>query len=107
MEKHIKVASSLANILDNQFAVGKFRFGYGSLINVIPGIGDCIDAVLSLYIIWIAIRVGIPIGIIMQMIGNIIVNFIIGLIPIFGDAYYFIRKVNMKNVTLLKKYAIL
>lgn len=92
-------------MLDNQFGVGKLRFGYGSLINLIPGIGDIVDVFLSFYIIWISMRVGIPIYVIVQMIGNILVNFIIGLIPVFGDAYYFIRKVNMKNVTLLKKHA--
>lgn len=105
MEKHIKFASSVAYMLDSQFGVGKIRFGYGSLINLVPGIGDFIDAIVSFYIIWIAVQVGVPTLVLFQMFGNIIVSFLIGLIPLAGDAYYFIRKVNMKNVALLKKYA--
>ncbi len=105
MNKHIEFASYLANKLDSQFGVGKIRFGYGSLINIVPGIGDSIDALLSFYIIGVAIHVGIPAIIILQMVFNIVINYLIGLIPILGDAYYIIRKVNIKNVELLKKHA--
>lgn len=105
MNKHIEFASRLAHMLDSQFGVGKIRFGYGSLINIIPGIGDSIDALLSFYIIGIAVYIGIPVVVIFQMIFNIVINYFIGLVPFFGDAYYIIRKVNLKNVELLKKHA--
>lgn len=105
MNKHVEFASQVATMLDSQFGVGKIRFGYGSLINIIPGIGDSIDALLSMYIIWVAVYVGVPFLIIGQMIVNILINYVIGLVPVFGDAFYIIRKVNLKNVELLKKHA--
>lgn len=104
MEKHLKLASSVAHALDNQFGVGAFRFGYASLINIIPGVGDILDALLSFYIVWIAIQMRARTMIILQMAWNILVNFLIGLLPFYGDFIYLIRKVNVKNVDLLKKY---
>lgn len=104
MEKHLKVASSLAHILDNKFSIGGIRFGYASMLNIIPAVGDTIDAVLSLYIVWIAILMKASPWIILRMGWNIFTNFLIGLIPIYGDIIYLIRKVNVKNVELLKQH---
>ena len=105
MEKHVKAATFLANILDNSIHIGQYSFGLSALVDLIPGIGDIIDAMLSFYIVWIAFRMEIPILVILRMIYNIVVNFIIGLIPVVGDVIYVLRKVNLKNVALLKQYA--
>ena len=104
MEKHLEIASSLAHVLDNQFRIGRLRFGYASLLNVIPAVGDTIDALLSLYIVWIAILMRASPWIILRMGWNIFINFLIGLIPIYGDIIYLIRKVNITNVELLKQH---
>jgi len=100
----MKNASMLANLLDNQFEIAGIRFGFSALIDLIPGIGDFLDAVLSLYIVWIAWEARVPSFVILQMIGNIVIFFFIGLIPVLGDALYILRQVNMKNLRLLQKY---
>jgi hypothetical protein len=104
MRNHIKTASVLANFLDNQFEIAGIRFGFSALIDLIPGVGDFLVAALSLYIVWIAWEVGVPSFVILQMIGNIVIFFFIGLIPVLGDALYILRQVNMKNLRLLQKY---
>ena len=38
---------------------GGFRFGIGGIIGLIPGIGDIVDALLSLYIVGRAIQLDI------------------------------------------------
>jgi len=40
-----------------------------------------------------------------HMLWNILVNFLIGLIPILGDAAYIFRKANLKNLRILQDYA--
>jgi hypothetical protein len=104
MQSHISIATTLATLLDSQFGIGKVRFGLSAIIDMIPGFGDTIDAILSFYIVWIAIQLKIPISVILKMIYNIAVNFFLGLIPFIGELTYIIRKANMKNVVLLKEY---
>lgn len=108
MDRRIEIATTLAHTLDNQFGIGKFRFGIAALIDLIPipGVGDMIDTGLSLYIVLLAIELKVPTWIILRMLGNIAINFIFGIIPFLGSIIYFIRKANVKNVTLLKKYAL-
>lgn len=105
MNRHLIFAASLANLLDNQFGFGKYKFGLSAIIDLIPGVGDIIDAAISFYLVWIAINMKVPGLIIFHMVWNILVNFIIGLIPILGDAAYIFRRVNLKNLKLLQDYA--
>ena len=105
MNSHLKVATRLANLLDNSLQVGPYRFGLSGLINIIPGIGDVIDALLSLYLVWIAFQMEVPARIMLQMLGNIGINFVLGAVPVLGDLVYLVRKVNLKNLQLLQEYA--
>lgn len=105
MEAQLKAASILTNILDNQFAILGVRFGINSFFDLIPGLGDIIATLLSLYLVWIAVEMELPKLGIAQMLWNILVNFLIGLIPIVGDAIYIFRKANVKNLRILNEYA--
>ena len=105
MNQHLKVATRLANLLDNRFQIGPYRFGISGLINIIPGVGDVIDVVLSLYLVWIAFQMEVPGRIMAQMLGNIAVYFVVGAVPFLGDLVYIFRRVNLKNLQLLQRYA--
>jgi len=51
----------LARWLDYAFELPNgFRFGLAGFIGLIPGIGNIIDALVSLYIIYRSIQLGIP-----------------------------------------------
>src|SRR5471030_3283387 len=104
MENQLYIASLLANVLDNKFNVFGFRFGVSAVIDLIPGLGDILDALLSFYIVWIAIQIHIPKTKIAQMIWNIIFSFLIGLIPLAGDAVYVFYKPNLRNLKILKNF---
>lgn len=104
METHLKIASALAWALDNSIGFGKFRFGASALIDLIPGIGDLLDAILSMYLVWIGVKMGLPQTKLLQMLLNIGINFSLGLIPVLGDVGYFFYKSNMRNLKILKNY---
>jgi len=104
MENQLNIASLLTNILDNQFNLFGFRFGVSAVIDLIPGLGDILDALLSCYIVWLAIQMHIPKTKIMQMIWNIFFSFLIGLIPLLGDAAYIFYKPNLRNLKILKSF---
>ena len=104
MENQLHIASLLTNILDNKFNLFGFRFGVSAVIDLIPGLGDILDAILSCYIEWIAIQMPIPKTKIAEMIWNILFSFLIGLIPLVGDTAYIFYKPNLRNLKILKSF---
>lgn len=105
MEKHIKAAEIVANVLDNHFEIFGIRFGINAILDLIPEFGDILAATLSLYIVWIAIQMNLPLIRIVQMLFNIAINLLLGLIPVVGDITYIVHKANIQNLKILKKYA--
>jgi len=105
MENHLKAASVIANLLDNQFEIFGRRFGLNGLIGLIPEVGDIIVLVFSMYIVWIGVAMGLPVNKIAQMIWNVLIDFFIGLVPVVGDYFDFFRKANMKNLNILHQYS--
>src|SRR5437879_1030314 len=104
MQQQLKVATALAHLLDNQFQLGPYRFGLSAVIDLVPGIGELLDAALSLYLVWLAWQMAVPAGIMLHMVGNIALNFVVGAVPILGDLIYVFRKVNLANLHLLQQY---
>lgn len=105
MKKHYYFAKILTKLLDTQFSIGKFRFGIDPLLDFIPGIGDILALLLSLYIIWVAKEMKVPKNVIFQMVKNVTVDFVLGLIPLVGYVADFFYKANVSNLKLLEKYA--
>lgn len=104
MEHHIRVATVLTELLDNKFPFLGLRFGIDPLLDLIPFAGDFVATALSFYLVWIAYRIRVPQDKIHEMVGNIIMDFVIGLIPFLGavgDVFY---KANSKNLKILKQY---
>jgi len=82
----------------------KFRFGLSPLIGLIPGIGDFAGLILSLYVLYEARKVGASRKVQRQMIRNMLIEFLGGLVPVFGDAFDAVYKANTKNTALLRHY---
>lgn len=104
MEKQYRLISSLVQMLDNQFNLFGLKFGFSGIIGIVPGLGDMLNAFLSLYLILFAIKIKMPFYKIAQMLWNILINLAIGAIPIIGDATYIIRRVNIKNLKIINQY---
>jgi Domain of unknown function (DUF4112) len=97
----------LAYYLDDLFAIPgtKWRIGLDGLIGLIPGVGDVSTAVLSAWIIFQASRHNIPKAILLRMVGNMIIDFGLGSIPLVGDIFDVGWKANRRNMRLLRRYA--
>lgn len=105
MENHLKAAGAFATLLDNRFSVFGFRFGINAILDIVPEAGDIVATLLSLYLIWIALRMKLPASKIGLMLWNIFINFVFGLVPFIGDAIYLFRKSNLKNYKILNDFA--
>ncbi len=82
----------------------KFRFGLDPLIGLIPGIGDTGSALVSAFALIQAVRTGIPKIVLARMSMNILLNEVIGIVPVLGDAFSFWFKSNARNHALLQQH---
>lgn len=98
---------SIAWLLDNSIPLpGGYRIGIESVIGLIPGVGDAIGAVLSAYIVNEARALGAPRSVLLRMTGNIMLETVIGAVPIVGDLFDMGFKANMRNLALLDRYTL-
>ena len=91
---------------DNSIALPftRFRIGVEPLIGLVPGIGDFAGLAMSCYVLWEAQRAGASGRIKRQMLRNMGIDFVLGLVPIVGDAFDAVFKANMRNTRLLRDF---
>ncbi|WP_207061471.1 DUF4112 domain-containing protein [Motiliproteus sp. SC1-56] len=93
----------LAWLLDSSIRLpGGFRIGLDGLIGLVPGIGDLLTAGLSSYIIAEAARMGVPKSVLARMGFNVLLEVVVGAIPLFGDLFDFVFKANERNLRLIE-----
>ncbi|KAJ5098511.1 hypothetical protein N7532_005512 [Penicillium argentinense] len=82
------------------------RFGWGSVIGLVPFIGDAGDAALAMMVVKNCedIDGGLPSRLRMMMMINVIVDFVIGLVPFVGDLADAVYKCNTRNAVILEKH---
>jgi hypothetical protein len=96
----------LAWLVDAAFVIPgtRFRFGLNSLIGLAPGAGDALLGLLSAYIIYEAAQLGLPRAVLLQMVGNVVIEVVGGSIPIIGDLFDVALKANIRNLRLLERH---
>jgi len=96
---------AIARWFDYAFELpGGFRFGIAGIIGLIPGIGDLIDALVSLYIVVRAIQLGISRVAITRMLVNVGIEALAGSVPVIGDLFDIAFKANRRNYQILKNH---
>ena len=96
----------LAWLLDNSIPVPgtSWRFGLDPLIGLIPGLGDLVGAALSGWILVEGDRMGAGRATLLRMFWNILVELVVGAVPVLGDLFDAGWKANAKNVALLERH---
>lgn len=105
MERKIKTAKFLAKLLDSQFQIAGIKFGLDPIINIVPFVGDIAGALLSFFILRIAHQLGVSKSDFIKMIGNVLIDFIVGVVPYLGVIFDIFYKANIRNVKILEKYS--
>ena len=101
-EEHLNL---IASWLDDRFQIPgtRIRFGLDAVIGWIPGIGDALAAIASLFIVFSAWQRGAQRITILRMMFNLAIEDTLGAIPIIGDIAHVAWKANRRNYNLLMR----
>jgi len=93
----------IATWLDDRFEIHgtSIRFGLDALIGWIPGIGDALAALASLFLVFAAWKRGAARITVVRMMLNLAIEDTLGAIPIIGDVAHVAWKANRRNYNLL------
>ncbi|MEM7135801.1 MAG: DUF4112 domain-containing protein [Myxococcota bacterium] len=97
---------SLSRLLDNAVRIPgtNYRVGLDPLIGLIPGGGDVVGGLLSMYIVLEAARMGVPRAKLGRMGANVLWELGVGTVPIIGDLFDVTWKANARNVAILEEH---
>ena len=104
-ESELVRLESLATMLDSWFVIPGtgIRVGLDPIVGLIPGVGDAIMFIASLYIVDRLSRLGLSTWTKLRMLGNVLVDLLIGSIPILGDIFDVGFKANIRNLALARR----
>ncbi len=94
----------LARLLDSQFGILGFRFGWDGIASLVPVVGDAATMLPSAYLIWRARELGLPASVLRKMAFNTAFDFVGGSVPVLGTVFDLMFKANLKNMALLRKH---
>jgi hypothetical protein len=99
---------ALAWLLDNSIPIpgtGR-RIGIDAIIGLVPGLGDVVSGGLGVLVVARGVQLGLPGVVVARMLVNVALDFVIGSIPIIGDAFDLWFKANQRNVGLVRRYSL-
>lgn len=103
--RRLKRLRTLAWILDRSIPLGGgYRIGLDPIIGLIPGFGDWLGAGLSLWLVFEAVRLGVPAPIIARMGLNILIETVAGAVPLLGDVFDAAWQANQRNLKLVERH---
>jgi hypothetical protein len=96
----------LAIIMDGLLRVPgtKFRFGLNPLIDFVPVIGDVSAAFVSVSVLIYAVSRGLPKSLLARMALNILINELVGVLPVLGSVFAFWFRASKRNYDLLQRH---
>jgi Domain of unknown function (DUF4112) len=102
----LKRLRQMARLLDKAIVIPGTEVGIGldPLLGLLPGGGDFLGVMLSAYIVLEAARLGAPRATLGRMTVNIIMDGILGAVPVLGDFFDFAWTANTHNIKLLEEY---
>ncbi|MGI8602433.1 MAG: DUF4112 domain-containing protein [Verrucomicrobiales bacterium] len=80
------------------------RFGLDPLLSLIPGLGDAVATGAGAAILFAAVRHRAPVKVLVRMVGNMVANAILNVVPLLGPALSIWYKSNARNNQMLQRH---
>jgi hypothetical protein len=93
--------------LDDMVRIPGTRFGVGLdaiLGAVVPGLGDAVTGAVSITVLVTALRRGVPRIVVARMFVNLLVDVVVGMVPVVGDVFDLFWRSNVRNLALLERH---
>ena len=105
LERDIERVRMIARAMDSQFEIAGVRFGWDSIVGLVPVAGDVVSALVGVYPILIAKKHNLSKVTRLRMAANFAMDLALGAVPLAGDVFDVAFKANMKNLALLEREA--
>lgn len=83
----------------------RIRIGLDPILGLVPGVGDAAGALMAVALLVEAARRGVSRYTLMQITANIVLDAVLGSVPIAGDLFDAAWKANVRNLALLERHA--
>jgi hypothetical protein len=77
--------------------------GLDNILGLVPVVGDVATLAPGAWMVWKAHKLGATPGALAYMIGNLVVDVVIGSIPVIGDAFDVLYNANIRNYRALER----
>jgi hypothetical protein len=93
----------MATLLDGRYRVPftRVHFGWDPIVGLLPVVGDLAGAAVSLYLVGCARKLGADGRLAWRMALNVVVDALVGAIPIVGWVFDLFFRANARNLQLL------
>ena len=95
-----------SDLMDTRFRISGVPFGLDSLLGIIPVAGDAVTGAAGLYALGTAARLKLPITAHIHIIWNLVVDVVLGSVPLAGDVFDFFFRSHRKNFRVVEKHLI-
>lgn len=94
----------LVRMLDESIPIPgtRHRVGLDAIVGLLPGAGDLVMALLSLWIVYRGRRLGARLSTVGRMLWNVLIDSLVGTVPLAGDIFDAWWKANRRNLELLR-----
>jgi hypothetical protein len=105
-DERLRWVAGIARLMDSQFRLPGtgFRFGLDPLLGLLPIVGDLSSTAVSVALLLTMLRHGASGAVVVRMALNILIDTVVGAIPIVGNVFDFAYKSNERNVALLRRH---
>ncbi len=102
----LKWIEKFVGVMDDRFRLPgtRFHFGLDPVIGLIPFVGELVTFVLTGAMVLTMAKHGASRKVVILMMLNLMLDSIIGSIPLIGNIFDFYYKANRRNLNLLKKH---
>ena len=105
-DERLRWVERIARLMDSQFqrpGTG-FRFGLDPLLGLVPLVGDLSSTAVSVALLLTMLRHGASGAVVVRMALTILIDTVVGGIPVLGNVFDFAYKSNERNVALLRRH---
>lgn len=104
INKDFENIDRMAVFLDEKFEIFGFKFGWDPILNLIPYLGKVFGFLTSIGLVIIMANHKVSGKVLIKMLGNVILDMMLGSIPLIGNIGDFFFKANTRNVAILKEH---